>query len=243
MADHSDEELEAVKKWWDENGTSLMTGIIVAIGGVIGYQAWENSVRETGETASQTYEDLVAASNNIVPGSEDDAMMSTAQSLADTIKTEYGSTTYALFAGLHMAKIAVEAGEMDNAVTELNWVLAQGPDPELETIVKMRLARVLLAKGDATAALAMLEGTTPNSAQLSSWEEVRGDVYLGMGEMRLAREAYQLALESVDGEAAKPLLEVKLADIPIGSQRPNSPLESRQAAEEEGEVAEAENDA
>lgn len=230
MAETDEEQIEALKKWWDENGTSLLTGLVVVFGGFFGYQAWENSVRETGEAASGVYEDLVEASNNIVAGSADDAMTSTARNLAETLKTEYGESTYALFAGLHMARIAVEADDLDSAASELRWVLEQNPDPRLEAIVKMRLARVLLAAGDTEAALATLEGEAQNTAQISSWEEVRGDIYLAAGEHSKARESYQLALDRMDDQIGKPILEVKLADIPA-----DTIIETQEEATEESE--------
>ncbi len=234
MVDQTEEEqIEAIKKWWDENGTSLLTGLIVVFGGMFGYQAWENSVRETGEAASGLYEDLIEASNNAVPGTADDPMASTAKNLADTLKTEYGDTTYAQFASMHMAKLAVEANDLDTAIAEFRWVLEQNPDQELAALVKMRLARVLLANDDADAALSTMDGDAPAFSQLSSWEEVKGDIYLAMGDHGKARDAYQIALDNIDDEVSKPLLKVKLADIPVGG--PVQTSDEPQAEEPEEE--------
>ncbi|MEX2327847.1 MAG: tetratricopeptide repeat protein, partial [Pseudomonadales bacterium] len=46
MAETDEEQIEAIKKWWDENGKSILIGIVLALGGVFGYQAWDNHVRE-----------------------------------------------------------------------------------------------------------------------------------------------------------------------------------------------------
>ena len=61
MVESDEEQLELIKKWWDENGTSLVTAVVLALGVTFGYRAWEDNVRETAEAASAKYENLVQA--------------------------------------------------------------------------------------------------------------------------------------------------------------------------------------
>ena len=35
-----EEQLEAIKRWWKENGTSLIAGVAIAAAGVFGWNAW-----------------------------------------------------------------------------------------------------------------------------------------------------------------------------------------------------------
>ena len=60
MAD-DDEQLEAIKSWWNENGTSLVVTLVVVVAGIFGYQAWENQQEASADQASVIYEDLVSA--------------------------------------------------------------------------------------------------------------------------------------------------------------------------------------
>jgi hypothetical protein len=59
----------------------------------------------------------------------------------------------------------------------------------------------------------VLEPKLELAAHRSSWEEVKGDVYLSMGRMDEAREAYQLAVSSLSQEGSRPYLDMKLADL------------------------------
>ena len=208
-----DEQLEKLKRWWDENGTSTLAAIVLGVGGVLGYQAWENSVRESGEAASAMYEDLAAASASLAVGG-DESMEATAKSLATQLREEHGGSTYAVFAALHLAKFAVGKSDYPAAAAELGRVLGRDMDESLEVIVRLRLARVLLAQEKPEQALATLEDAPANDAQRSSLEEVKGDAYVAMGELDKARDAYLLAMDHLEEDTAKPLLSMKLADIP-----------------------------
>ena len=213
VSQKDDEQLEKLKRWWDENGTSTLAAIVLGVGGVLGYQAWENSVRESGEAASAMYEDLVAASASLAAGG-DESMEATAKSLATQLREEHGGSTYAVFAALHLAKLAVGKSDYPAAAAELDRVLGRDMDESLELIVRLRLARVFLAQEKPGQALATLKGAPANDAQRSSLEEVKGDAYVAMGELDKARDAYLLAMDHLEEDTAKPLLSMKLADIP-----------------------------
>lgn len=211
MVESDEEQLEVLKKWWDENGTSLVVAVVLALGGSFGYRAWEDSVRETAEAASVQYENLRQASAAVA----DENLRTTALTLGEGLKKDHADSAYAVFAALHLAKLAVEEGNLDKAQAELTWALAQKPEPHLATIARMRLARVMLAKEDPTAAMAQLESYTPAASQTASWEEVRGDAFVVLGDDVNARASYQRALENLTDANARPLLELKLADIPL----------------------------
>ena len=40
-----EEQLEVVKRWWKENGTSLIAGAVLAAAGVFGWNAWQTTKR------------------------------------------------------------------------------------------------------------------------------------------------------------------------------------------------------
>ena len=214
MVESDEEQLEVLKNWWDENGTSLITTVVLALGVVFGYRAWEHNVRETGEAASSAYENLVQATSDL----EDENLRTTALSLGEELKTEHDGSAYATFAAMHLAKIAVEQGDLIKAQAELEWAISQKPEQRLETIARMRLARVLVAKGDATAAMAKLLNYEPAEGQQATWEEVKGDVFVALGDKANARQSYLMALEHLGDGRSRPLLELKLADIPVTSE-------------------------
>ena len=218
VADRTEEEqVEALKAWFETNGVSLVFGIVIALGGVFGYRAWENSVQETGEAASAIYENLVSAVGVVPPEGLSDEMIATGNSLAGQLKSDYSDSSYALFAALHLAKIAVDSGNFDKAVTELQWVLDNGATGSMEILARIRLAKVLSSQEKFDQALATLDVKLELSSHLSSWEEARGDVFYGKGDMDKAREAYQLAVNNVSEDNLKPFLNMKLEDLTYAS--------------------------
>ncbi|MCB1647024.1 MAG: tetratricopeptide repeat protein [Pseudomonadales bacterium] len=212
MADYNeDEQVEALKNWLDENGTSLIIGIVLALAAVFGYQSWEKSVQQTGEAASALYENLssVAVISPLQTLSDEDK--ATATFIAEQLKTDYQDTSYAIFAAMHMAKIAVSESDLDKAEAELNWALAQKPEASLVPILNLRLAQIKFAREDYDAALKLLAGNAGEHE--SSFAELRGDVYYAQGDMTRAREAYQQGLDSLTENFNKPMLKMKLEDL------------------------------
>jgi len=210
--DRSEEEqVEALKNWFKENGTSLVVSIVVVLTVVFGYRMWDAQTRETSEAASAIYEDLQQA---LVVGpleSLSDEKLSTGNFLAGQLKSEHGSSSYAHFASLQLAKIAAEKGDLDTAASELQWVLDNGVDDKLAIIVNLRLAKAKLGMGQHDAALAQLDALK-SGAHESSYEEVRGDVYYAMDSINEAREAYQRAV-NLQGDSPKPFTQMKLDDL------------------------------
>jgi predicted negative regulator of RcsB-dependent stress response len=208
-----EEQIEALKRWWSENGTSTILGVIVVLGAVLGYQAWQNHVRDRGEAASKIYQDMIDAIQVDSPlQALDKEHASTARFLARQLEEQYSSSAYAHFAALYLAKLAVDDKDLPTAERELKWALSHGVEDSIEIIVRMRLARVQLALDKPDEALRTLEGVDPG-AYRPSYEEVKGDIYHAMGDNEQAREAYERAVNALGEDQSRPLLQMKLEDL------------------------------
>ena len=232
MVESDEEQLEVLKNWWDENGTSLVITAVVTIGAIFGYRGWEENVIETGEAASAVYEDLVIATDNIAANASNDAIRITAVSLAETLKAEHGDTTYAVFAAMRLAKVAVSQNDLEMALEELRWALDNVSEEHLETTIRVRLSRVHLGLEDPASAMALLVDHQPASGQLASVEEAKGDIFHSLGDLVQAREAYQKALVNLSDRIEKPILELKLADLPLSGQATQNGLSEPEIVEE-----------
>lgn len=206
-----EEQLEALKKWWQENSKSLFAAIALALAASFGWQTWQENKSTQAETASVIYQDMLDAVTVMTSGPASADQVATVRHLAGTLKADYASTSYAQFAALHLAKMAVAENDMEAAERELRWVLTSNPGEDLQLITSLRLARVVAARGDTSAALAMVQGSDKGS-YAASYAEVEGDIYLQLNQDDQAREAYSraAALILAEGGTISQSLQLKL---------------------------------
>jgi len=199
-----DQQLEAFKKWWKENGRALTVGVVISLAAVLGGRYWFHYQRVQAESASTEYEQLLTemAQNN------KKSVMKRGAYIIDT----FTRTPYAALSALMLARAHVTAGELPPARERLQWVIEHGGQPEPRDIARLRLARVQLAGGDARQALATLAAVT--DVQFKAMvAEIKGDAYLSMGDRAAARTAYQQALDDSMAGGDVHLLRMKLDEL------------------------------
>ncbi len=195
-----EESIEALRKWWDENGTML---IIVAVTVVLawgGWTFWQNSRISTIDAASNLYEEILSlAQSGLEIPAEGRAGIFQA---AEALKTDYSASVYALYGSMFAAQQAVEANDLDKAEQELQWILTNKrdglfnkTDEGLILTASLRLGRVILAKGDAQRALDVIDGLNPQSFE-ADFAELRGDIYVAQDRAVDARDAYNTAQQA-----------------------------------------------
>ncbi|MEH6638738.1 MAG: tetratricopeptide repeat protein [Porticoccaceae bacterium] len=216
MADHieEDEQLEAFKRWWQENGLPIALALVLGLGGWFGWQHWQGARQEKSSAGSLVYLQMVEplAGASVVELSEEQLAAMT--EAANQLKTEHGGRQYGALAGLMLAKLAVARDDLDAANTELEWVMETSKDDALADIARLRLVRVLSSAERYDDALALAEGKAPD-ALVTGLAEARGDIYFLRGDTAAARAAYQSALDGLTAQDAmlKPLLEIKLNQV------------------------------
>ena len=209
-----EEQIEAIKNWWKENGRSTVLGVTLAVVAVFGWRTWQDYQQTQAENASLLFQNM-NGTIQVQPGETLPAeRLATATHLAKQLKTEHGSSSYALFASLWLAKVAVEQGDTAAAQSEQEWVLQQEPETAVAQVARQRLARVIAANGNPDQALSVL-GSAPASGFESDFYQVRGDILLQKGDVEQARAAYQQGLAKAGGEP-RPILSMKLDDLATG---------------------------
>ena len=205
-----EQQIEELRKWWAENGKSIIIAIVVAVAGVFGWQGYQKKQQAEQAEASAVYQNMLTAAHG-ANGQPTPEQLTTAKHLADTLKQEHPDSTFAQFAALYKAQFAVGDKDLDAAAKELNWVLDRAELPEIKIQARLRLARVLAAGGKYDEALAQLQGD--NESYAASYEEARGDIYRARGDNEKALTAYQSAMD-INSKADEPvhnrLLEIKL---------------------------------
>ncbi|WP_177522997.1 tetratricopeptide repeat protein [Pseudomonas sp. v388] len=200
-----------MKDWWQRNGKPLVTGALLALIVVLGWQAWQRYQTNQSQGASILYQQLLETA--LTPSGQAD----TAQvaQIAGKLKSEFGGTTYAQFGSLFVAKVAVDNGKLDDAAAELKAVADKPATATLGEIARQRLARVLAAQNKAEEALKLLAGDA-DKAFLAGREELKGDLLVQLGRTDEAHAAYQKAKSALSEEAAVGGLQMKLDDLAKG---------------------------
>jgi len=211
-----EEQVEAIKRWWQENGKSTAFGIALALAIVFGWKGWQGHLKDQAAQASNIFDNLMLADAAV---QRDGTSQSTAKHLADTLKDQYSSSSYGQFAGLYKAKYAVQEGDYEAAASELEWVLAQRPDAALKAQAQLRLAQVHFALQDNSAALALLKDVA-DSGYAAQAAELRGDILFSQGDKTGALSAYQEAKRLSQAQeipSNNALLDLKINDLNVAT--------------------------
>lgn len=127
------EQVEALKRWWKDNGRSVLAGVAIALVAVIGWYQWQDYQRGQSLDASAAYETVVS---RITAGDTAGAAEAVAQ-------LREGNGAYAVLASLRLAGALVADGELERAEEALNWARDNAPDDGMGRLARVRLAQVL----------------------------------------------------------------------------------------------------
>lgn len=200
------EQEQIIKDWLRQNWFTIFAGIALGIGGLWGYAKWQNAQAVQNQNAAGEYQQLISVVENQPP---EDA----AEVLA-RYDEQYGVNYYAMKAHMAMADRWLASGQIDQAIEEYQTVLKAKAGKPLAEMIRLRLARLYVAKENYDAAreqLAMVQ----SSAYETMVEEIKGDIFVAENSPEKAQDAYQLALLSGEGYSGKALLEMKLADVKV----------------------------
>jgi predicted negative regulator of RcsB-dependent stress response len=206
-----EEELAVIKDWWQRNGKPLLTGSVLALVLVFGWQGWQKYQANQAHGASLVYQQLLETALN-PSGQPDPAKVA---ELANRLKSDFAGSHYAQYGSLFVAKVAVESGKLDDAAAELQAIVDKPVDDTLAELARQRLARVLAAQDKVEEALKLLEGDA-DQAYLASREELKGDLLVTLGRSDDAHAAYVKAKAALAEEAAVGGLQMKLDDLAKG---------------------------
>ncbi len=198
-----EQQVEALKAWWDENGRAVLLGVGLGILIIAAYNFWQHRKEQAAVEASDLYSQSMDA---LRAGDTDKA-----QALAKELSDEHGGALYASYARMAAARAAIEAGDIQAAADHLSWTVKNTDHPDVKVIAQIRLARVHAELGDTDAGLKALPKGA-HEAFTGMVEEVRGDLHALAGDLAAARSAYQAAQEA-GGVANPQTLEIKLNDL------------------------------
>ena len=196
------EQLDALKRFWKENGRLIIAAAVAFVVGVGAIQGWRHYNRTQAEAGSALFSKLENAQR------KND--LTEVRNVGRQVMEQYGRTAYGPMSALILAKVNYDAGDKKTAATQLQWVIDHAKDPDTAAIARLRLAGIRLDEKNHDEAMKLLdapvsEGFAPLFADL------RGDVLLAQGKAAEARAAYRKALEKVaDNNPWRNLVQAKL---------------------------------
>ena len=199
-----EQQVEALKRWWKENGTSLIVGLFVGISGLFGWRYYVDQNNFHAVLASDLYMQVMqsAALNSV-----DDKTID----INNQLINEFSDTPYAALSSLALAKSEYEKGNIDAATAQLEIAVKHASNDVIKQIANLRLAKVYIEQSKYDEAMALLN-LSHAAAYDAQYEELKGDLYLAKGDVALARAAYDKAID-LQGAAASRWLKLKRQNL------------------------------
>jgi predicted negative regulator of RcsB-dependent stress response len=209
---HEDDELQRLKEWWKNYGIALILGAVIGLGGLFGYRYWTHHLQQRAAEASAMYDQVIYDLNQ---GKTEQAAV-----LGGQLMDKYESTPYAALSAMLLAKSSFDKGDFPSAERQLHWALEHARDASVQHAARLRLARLLMAKGKDDEALKLVQSVKETGGFASEYSEVLGDLYQAKGQTDKAREAYLRALNEDRGGRYTDVLRMKLSDLgPAGEKK------------------------
>jgi predicted negative regulator of RcsB-dependent stress response len=228
MSHHEEEQIETLKRFWQDYGRAITVGVVLALAGLTSWELWQNHKLDQSTKATELFQKFSEGMqrNQFNTPSKDADVELLKQ--AKTIKQDYENTPYALSASLLLARHAVDNEDFPEAEKQLRWAADHKPDKATRFLISVRLARVLLQQKRYDDALAVL-AKEDNESFIPTIAELQGDVYVAQGQRELAKTAYLKAANALVARG-QPLsaLELKLADV--GAAAPEKKTDSKKGS-------------
>jgi len=198
-----EQQLEAIKKWWKENSSMVVTGVAVGVAAIFGWQFYQTETVQHSEQASVLYEQVLILSEN--PEKINDQLAS-----ANQLEADFSDTPYASLSALIIARQHIASGQIEKAQQQYQWVIDNAKQDELKYLAKIRLSRLLLSDNKIDQALVLLNETYPESFK-EMVLELKGDALLIQGNKSRAKAAYIEA--KMLSKGSNRWLQLKIDDI------------------------------
>ena len=200
--ENDNEQVDAVKRFFAENGKALVVGVVLGIGALVGWRYWNNHQAESSMASSLEYQTVTQAVRADQP-----ATLSAAEKFAANTKNTYGA-----LASLEIAQKYADNNDLAKAAAQLQQGLTSTSDENLQALINVRLARVQIQQKQIDAALKTLD-----SVKGEGWEaiiaDLRGEALLSKGDKQGARDAWSKGSQTDASPALREMMQMKINNL------------------------------
>ncbi|KGT46965.1 tetratricopeptide repeat protein [Acinetobacter sp. HR7] len=206
-----DDQLESLKSFTKKYGSSIITGILVALIAFFGWEYWQKKNLAESQKETARVQQLMDEAG----ATQGDAFAKLAET-ADKIVKEAPDSAQAIQTQLVMAKLAYDKQDYAAAERALKKVEnSKVDDAGLVQIVKLRLAYAQLAQKKYDEALKTLDAVTEPAFKATA-DEARGDIYVAKNDIENAKKVYQSAWDAlVERKEERQILQIKLESVGV----------------------------
>ncbi len=202
------EQLESIKKWWKENGASIVMGLVLGLALLFGWRGWQGYISTRAELASGLYEQVL---RNLEQNKAE-----LARQVAAPLLSEYAGSPYSVLAQLNLAAQDLKEGNTNSCHARLQWVIDRNTLPEVTHLARMRKIKLWLSETKLDEAKKLLASVTDKGRFIAAYTELSGDIALLQNQRLTARTAYEEALKLGDelfSSEEKSLVQMKLDNL------------------------------
>lgn len=200
--ENENDQMEAVKRFFAENGKALLVGVVIGIGALLGWRYWNNHKADAAMVTSQEYQKVVSGLN----GDKPDTLASAEKFVTDT------QGSYGAFAALELAQQYVDKSELAKAAAQLQQGLKNTKDDNLQAVLSLRLARIQIQQKQADEALKTLD-VVKGEGWKAIVADVRGEALLSKGDRKGARDAWSQGVASNASPALREMMQMKINNL------------------------------
>lgn len=196
------EQIEEIKKWWNDYGKAITIAVIVGLVIGFGWRYWTRYRTAEENTASLMYQQQLQAAAEEKEG----PVMAYAQQLRE----KFGATVYATMASFMAARVAVINKQYSDASTNLSWIYEHGHNDAFKQIARIRDARVLLQLKEPALAQRVI-ATVDDKHYQAMVDAVQGEIYQAQGKPAAATKAFEKAKAGFEAAGVDdPFIELRL---------------------------------
>ncbi len=202
--ENENDQVDAVKRFFAENGKALAIGVVLGIGALVGWRYWTGHQDDSVRASSLTYEKAVSG----IRADKPETLTAVEKFAAEN------QNTYGALASLELAQQFVDKNDLAKAEANLQQGLKNTRDENLQALINLRLARVQVQQKQADAALKTLDAIK-GEGWVAVVADLRGEALLSKGDKQGARDAWSKGVESNTSPALREMMQMKINNLSV----------------------------
>jgi len=198
ISDTEEEQVDKIKKWWNNNGKQIIAGAVLGLAGVFGWNSYGDYQDSQALNSRTLYLSYASDSSNV--------------GAYDKLIKDHPSSSYADQATLLMAKYLFEAENYSLALEAIKPLMSSENTVIASTAI-LRSASLYLELGEHNKALKILNVDAKEGFS-GLFYNLTGDIYLDLSNNEEAKKYYSLAIENItENSSLTQLIQIKLDDL------------------------------